>query len=287
MLSLTNATISTNSVRGGDGGAGNSVFPGGDGGAALGGGITVSSGTLGFTNCTIAANRAETSSGGPGHPPGSPGTGQAGGVRNFLTTVNALNTLFGNNAATSAPDFSGTLSSQGHNLISNRSGGSGYSATDLLDVDPGLGPLQDNGGPTVTHALLAGSPALNAGNPNQLGVPDQRGVVRTGGVNVGAYQASASTFLLIAPDAIQAGVPFNLSVTAVDPFGQVAYGYTGTVTFTCDDAAAVLPDDYQLQPSDQGSAVFAVTLNTSGPVHLTVTDTVDDTVFAALDLVVL
>ena len=76
-------------------------------------------------------------------------------------------------------------------------------------------------------------------------------------------------------------------MTAVDPFGQVAYGYTGTVTFASDDTAAMLPDDYQFQPSDQGSATFMVTLNTQGPVHLTVTDTADATVFAALDLIVL
>jgi hypothetical protein len=48
----------------------------------------------------------------------------------------------------------------------------------------------------------------------------------------------------------------------------------------------MLPQDYQFQPSNQGSAVFTVTLNTQGPVHLTVTDTVDNTVFAALDLAV-
>jgi hypothetical protein len=41
------------------------------------------------------------------------------------------------------------------------------------------------------------------------------------------------------------------------------------------------------QPSDQGSATFMVTLNTQGPVHLTVTDTADNTVLAALDLIVL
>jgi hypothetical protein len=59
-------------------------------------------------------------------------------------------------------------------------------------IDPMLGPLQNNGGPTETMAVLAGSPALNAGDPSQLGVADQRGVVRDGGVNIGAYQASAS-----------------------------------------------------------------------------------------------
>ena len=73
----------------------------------------------------------------------------------------------------------------------------------------------------------------------------------------------------------------------MDPFGQVAYGYTGTVTFASDDTAAMLPDDYQFQVTDQGSATFMLTLNTQGPVHLTVTDSVDNTVFAALDMIVL
>jgi hypothetical protein len=66
--------------------------------------------------------------------------------------------------------------------IGNTEGGSGFADTDLLNVNPLLGPLQDNGGPTKTMALLAGSPALNAGDPAQLGVADQRGVVRNGGV---------------------------------------------------------------------------------------------------------
>src|SRR5262249_9721141 len=113
------------------------------------------------------------------------------------------------------------------------------------------------------------------------------GVVRSGGVNIGAYQASASAFLLIAPDAIQAGTPFNLSVTTVDSFGQVAYGYSGTVTFACDDAGALLPDDYQFHLTDHGRAVFSVTLNSPGPVHLTVKDMADDSLVAALDLIVL
>jgi hypothetical protein len=81
-------------------------------------------------------------------------------------------------------------------------------------------------------------------------------------------------------------VPFQLVVTAVDRFGQVAYGYPGTVTFASDDPAAVLPNDYLFQATDQGSAVFSVTLNTPGPVHLTVTDTADGTVLGSFDLIV-
>jgi hypothetical protein len=86
----------------------------------------------------------------------------------------------------------GALTSQGYNLIGDGTGGSGYSTSkDLVGtaaspINPLLGMLQDNGGPTTTMALLSGSPALNKGDPAQLGKPDQRGVVRSGGVNIGA-----------------------------------------------------------------------------------------------------
>jgi hypothetical protein len=202
----------------------------------------------------------------------------------------------GGAGGTSRDDVSGALDRGGAwNLIGDGTGSGGLSngvnsnqiGSASSPVDPLLAPLSYYGGPTQTLPLLPGSPALNTGDPARLGVPDQRGVRRTGGVNIGAYQASATGFLLIAPDAIQAGVPFTLRVTAVDPFGQVAYGYTGTVRFACDDPAAILPGDHPFQPSEQGSAVFMVTLNTPGPVHLTITDAADNTVFAALDLIVL
>jgi hypothetical protein len=131
-------------------------------------------------------------------------------------------------------------------------------------------------------ALLPGSPALNAGDPNQLGTTDQRGVPRSGGVNIGAYQASASAFVLTAPDTAQPGVPFDVTVTAVDPFGQLAVGYRGTVTFRTGDPdpGVVLPADYPFTPEDGGRHTFAagVTLVTPGGQALTVTDTADATV---------
>ena len=96
----------------------------------------------------------------------------------------------------------GALKSNGYNLIGDGSGGTGLVTgngnqvgTAASPIDPLLGLLQDNGGPTFTMALLPGSPALNNGDPAQLGQADQRGVVRSGGVNIGAYQASASPSL--------------------------------------------------------------------------------------------
>jgi hypothetical protein len=131
-------------------------------------------------------------------------------------------------------------------------------------------------------ALMPGSPALNAGDPTQLGNPDQRGVVRTGGVNIGAYQASASAFILSAPDTVDPGVPFDMMLTAVDAFGQMAVGYTGTVTFSSSDGdpAVVLPSDYTFTVADAGTVVFpgGATLITEGDQTITATDTSDGTI---------
>ena len=135
-------------------------------------------------------------------------------------------------------------------------------------------------------ALLPGSPALNAGDPAQLGVPDQRGVARRGGVNIGAYQASASAFVVSAPATVTAGVPFDVTVTAVDPFGQVAVGYAGTVSFgtTDPDPRVVLPAAYTFTSGDAGVHTFAdtglgeTTLFTRGDQTLVVTDTADSSI---------
>jgi hypothetical protein len=167
------------------------------------------------------------------------------------------------------------------------SGSGSYSQTySLVGGQPRLAPLGDYGGPTQTMALLAGSPALDAGDPTQRGTADQRGVVRTGGVNIGAYQASASRFVLTAPRRVTAGTPFDLTVTAVDPLGQRAVGYAGTVTFstTDPDPGVVLPADYSFTLADGGVHTFTdtgrgeTTLQTRGRRTITATDTADGSI---------
>jgi hypothetical protein len=195
-------------------------------------------------------------------------------------SITAANNLLAANFAstgtsTFASDVSGVLRSLGYNLIGNSQGGSGFSPTDLLNVDPLLGQLQDNGGPTQTMAVMPGSPALNAGDPTQLGTLDQRGVVRAGGVNIGAYQASASTFIFTGQTmSAVAGTPLGLTVTAVDPFGQTALGYNGTVHFRSSDDAATLPPDTTFGAADHGVRSFSFTLWRGGDQSITVTDTV-------------
>jgi hypothetical protein len=190
--------------------------------------------------------------------------------------VNLRNTILAGNTAVTGPDLSGPLTSSGYNLIGNTSGGSGYAPTDLLNVNPLLGPLANNGGPTQTMALLAGSPALDVGDPDQLGVADQRGVVRSGGVNIGAYQASATAFALTGlPDSAVAGTPLTVTLTARDRFGQTALGYRGTARFASADGQADLPGDYAFVAADNGAHTFTdgVTLKTAGSQSITATDT--------------
>jgi hypothetical protein len=107
-------------------------------------------------------------------------------------------------------------------------------------------------------------------------VADQRGVVRSGGVSIGAYQASASAFIFTVPATVTAGTPFEVTVQAVDSFGQVALGYRGTASFTTSDPdpAVRLPPDFPFTADDQGTHTFsaAFTLVTPGAQTLTASD---------------
>jgi hypothetical protein len=74
----------------------------------------------------------------------------------------------------------------------------GFAATgDLTTTEPQLGPLETNGGPTSTQALLAGSPAIDQGGTSATGCPasDQRGLPRPDELgdgstcDIGAYES--------------------------------------------------------------------------------------------------
>ncbi len=169
-LTLNNSTVSGNSAirdvyNPGIGGGiynfgtltlDNSTVSGND--ADDGAGIA-NSGTLALSSSTVSGNSSEL--------------GLAGGILNG-GTFTARNTILATNTG---QDLSGNLTSLGHNLIGNTHGGSGFRPDlgDLLDIDPLLGPLQDNGGPTQTTALLPASPALDAGDNAGTALFDQRG----------------------------------------------------------------------------------------------------------------
>src|SRR5260370_38392706 len=93
----------------------------------------------------------------------------------------------------------GLVTSLGYNISSDDGSGILTGPGDQTNTDPMLGPLQDNGGPTLTHALLPGSPAVNAGDPAFTPPPflDQRGPdffrVRNGRIDVGSFEVQSGS----------------------------------------------------------------------------------------------
>ncbi len=75
------------------------------------------------------------------------------------------------------------------------------------------------------------------------------------------------------PSPITAGVPGNVTVTALDQLGETVTGYRGTVHFSSSDGQAVLPNDYTFTAADSGTHTFSATLKTAGTQSLTATDT--------------
>jgi hypothetical protein len=189
------------------GGAGGAGGIGQGGGLFLGGPTTVN-----LDNSTVAFNRAESGLAGPGgggNPAGLPGTtppSQGGGVRNDGGTLNAISTIIGDNttigAASTEIEFSGDFTTATHVLLTNNTGANLVAAnpdangnlvgTAAAPIDPGLLPLADNGGPTMTIALRSDSPALNSGsNPAGL-TTDQRGLTIAGAIDIGSFQAGVT-----------------------------------------------------------------------------------------------
>ena len=210
LTTISNTTISTNSAGFAGGGISTSGCSGdltvsrstinGNTTGSDGGGIN-SCTTTTVTNSTISGNFA----GGVG---GGLSFGVAGGVFTLRSvTVTANNVPIGGlNASSGAttvqnsiiafhamPDCGGVLpTSLGNNLDADTS--CQFSApTDVSSADPRLAPLAANGGLTSTHALLAGSPAINTGDPFTAPPADQRGFPRVGLPDIGAFEFQTNT----------------------------------------------------------------------------------------------
>jgi hypothetical protein len=249
---------------------------------AYGGGLE-SSGTASIDHSTLASNQAyaESLAGEVfGYGGGISSTGPASGLQVYDTIV-ADNSVYYYGYG---PDLDGSFTSLGHNLIGNSAGGTGFAASDLLDLDPQLGPLQDNGGPTQTVALLFGSPAVNAGDNTDAPAYDQRGPgfprVFGGTIDIGAFEVQNLTELSVSgfPSVITAGNAGSFTVTAINFDGTTDTGYTGTVHFTSSDGQAVLPADYTFTPADAGVHTFSAILKTAGSQAITATDTATNAV---------
>ncbi len=257
---INDASVTNNSALSGSGGGlyadvsttiTNSLFAGND--ASGGGGLAFygNSQTFSLTNVTISGNSADAGGGvyeGNGGTPNTLNLNNVtitdnaavndGGGMYVSSTVNLKNTIMaGNTAGDDSHECYGTLNSQGYNLIQATAYCTvgGDTTGNITGTDPLLGALANNGGPTSTHALSIGSPAIDAGNNLTCAAADQRGETRPFDGNndtiatcdMGAYERTdivAPTVASItraetdptAAAAVDFTVTFSESVTGVD-----------------------------------------------------------------------
>jgi hypothetical protein len=224
---IENVSLENNSANSGSGGGIynggtltllNSTIKGRTGdiaGAVRGGGL-YNDGFLVITNVTLSGNKASSYGGGLYN--GNPGTPAEAGLVNVTLNLNqteisdgggglynsgnltSINTIISNSTGgnCSGPEI---ITSNGHNLEDENTCGLSSAAGDLINTNPNLGPLEDNEGPTLTHALILPSPAINAGDNNGCPATDQRGVRRPLGptCDIGAYEYNPFIHSLFLP----------------------------------------------------------------------------------------
>jgi CSLREA domain-containing protein len=209
-----------------------------------GGGIMVNGAAATLYSSTVTGNRADADLNGSGIGGGV----AAGGIAN----VNFVSSIIGGNYETLQGcmfcfpvlgDCAGGISSLGSSLVRSVNASHCTVSGTFTSADPKLGPLQDNGGRTFTHALLAGSPAINSGGAcnDPHGAPlmtDQRGVHRSlgAGCDMGAYESGspkgdgngdgvvdvADVFYLI--NYLFAGGPYPPGIANVDGDSSITVG---------------------------------------------------------------
>lgn len=203
--------------------------------AGLGGAVYCASGPATVTNCTFSGNTAAAGTVGYGAALYSGGgatirsctftgnTASGVGTATLYAAVAAVtleNTIVAGNQGAQTGASGASFVTEGHNIIGDSSSGfvDGVNG-DRIGIDPRLGPLADNGGPTPTCALLSDSPAIDAGGTSVAN--DQRGLPRggdgdcsgSGAADVGAFEFNAgrglnfdgvSNFAGPTPDAVWA-----------------------------------------------------------------------------------
>jgi uncharacterized repeat protein (TIGR01451 family)/CSLREA domain-containing protein len=243
---MTNSTVSGNSA------------------AFNGGGINLSVGSPTISNTTITGNTADSDDN---------SSGNGGGIFNSSSAVVIKNSIIaGNEGLNGDEDCFGSFNSGGYNIIGIVSTNCTIlpapgdpDSTDLSGVDPLLQDLANNGGPTETHALGDGSPALDGGNPAGCtdgdGVAlttDQRGQVRPSGArcDIGAYEAGSTTLTIdkAAPETAAPGSDFVYVITVTNTGPGNSFDVTVTDTLPA-GVSFVSVNSSQGDCPDQGATV--------------------------------
>ena len=296
-LTLINTTISGNNANGN------------------GGGVVVLGGTMTSINSTITNNFADSDNN---------STGTGGGIAASAGTTTLKNTIVAGNfnedgVTDAADDISGTVdATSSFNLIGTGGAGgltNGVNNNQVGVASPGLGPLASNGGPTQTHALLSGSPAIETGSNANLPADtfdldadantgetlpvDQRGAVfprvadsadadliQT--VDIGAYEAHP-TIEDIANQTTSESTVKNVTFNIGDDTGTLITGPGGSVTATSSNTTLV-PNanlvitgsggsrNLQITPATNQNGTTTITVTVTATNGRTATDTFDLTV---------
>lgn len=259
-LSVTNSTLSGNSA--GYGGAlsnygtltvVNSTLSGNN--SSDYGGAIDNGGTLTVTNSTLSGN--STSFGGGIYNEGGSYYGIStvtnstlsgnsaiyGGAISNWSVLTATNTIIANSP--SGGNCEGAIIDGGHNISSDASCSIDPANGSMPNTDPLLGPLQDNGGPTWTHALLPASPASDAGDNTKCPPTDQRGVLRPqDGNGDGLAICDIGSFELEGPYV-------SPTLVTIAGLGEGFLGNAYTFTATVEPLSTTLPLEYVWQANDQ------------------------------------
>jgi hypothetical protein len=218
-----------------------------------GGGLSIGGGTVLLNNSTLANNHAVSN---------GVSMGYGGGIYNNAgpSALQIHDTILADNTADAGPDLYGSVTSLGHNLIGKTSGGSGFAASDLINVNPQLGPLWNYGGPTQTMQLLAGSPAINAGNNTNAPAYDQRGPgfprIMGGAIDIGAFefQTQLPPIIFVAADVTVPEGNVGSTAAVITVRLSSASVQTVSVNYTTADGSATAGSDYQAKT---GTLVFS------------------------------
>ena len=277
-----------------------------------GGGFDNFNGRVTVINCTISGNRTSSNGG------GFTTSGATGNVSLDSVTITGNSVPFDENGAGAQlsggelrihnsilfgngvrvgdiRQLGGTLNSRGYNIIggANTSGGTRNNGPSDRGVDPRLGPLQDNGGQTFTHALLAGSPAINSGDPSVPNGFDQRGDsfprVRGGRADVGAFELQSDARAVSV--SLSPRDPFTDTTLTATPDGFsdgsiLSYQWKRNGTVIPNETRSTLDlrpvghggkgDDVSVEvTSSDGAASDSVTVANSAPFAVTVRGEVD------------
>ena len=173
-VTLINSSVSGNSATGSAANA-----SGGGGIDSFGGAATM------LLDCVTLTNNSAANVAG----------GNRAGVWLEEGTLSIHNSILYGNSARDLQKDGGTLTSAGYNIFGALSANTGLAVSDRVGINPQIGALADNGGSTSTHALLAGSPAINTGDPDTKDGFDQRGNgfprLRGGIIDVGAFEVQS------------------------------------------------------------------------------------------------